>query len=145
MSQQVVTVARVGQRRAAIDAGCCGQVGRGSKPDHCPSVHQAGLSGPGKGRRLEITMPPSVFLCRQLDAGQPAGHEGGSYDDDDWPLVLANLHRAVRPGGVMYLTVEEAAQSKIDQAFQSLSARTARGTWRNCRGGRGRLPLLPGP
>ena len=42
---------------------------------------------------------------------------------EDWPLVLANLHRAVRPGGVMYLTVEEARQSKIDQAYESLSAR----------------------
>jgi SAM-dependent methyltransferase len=26
---------------------------------------------------------------------------------EDWPLVLANLRRAVRPGGVLYLTVEE--------------------------------------
>jgi ubiquinone/menaquinone biosynthesis C-methylase UbiE len=42
---------------------------------------------------------------------------------DDWPLVLANLHRAVRPGGVMYLTVEEVDQSQIAQAFASLSAR----------------------
>jgi ubiquinone/menaquinone biosynthesis C-methylase UbiE len=42
---------------------------------------------------------------------------------EDWPLVLANLHRAARPGGVMYLTVEEVEQAQIDQAFQSLSAR----------------------
>jgi SAM-dependent methyltransferase len=42
---------------------------------------------------------------------------------EDWPVVLANLHRAVRPDGVMYLTVEEAEQADIDQAFQSLSAR----------------------
>ncbi len=42
---------------------------------------------------------------------------------EDWPLVLSNLHRAVRPGGVMYLTVEEVGQSRIDQAFESLSAR----------------------
>jgi SAM-dependent methyltransferase len=42
---------------------------------------------------------------------------------EDWPLVLANLHRAVRPGGVMYLTVEEVDQSRINQAFASLSAR----------------------
>jgi SAM-dependent methyltransferase len=42
---------------------------------------------------------------------------------EDWPLVLANLHRAVRPGGVMYLTVEEVEQAEIDQAFRSLSAR----------------------
>lgn len=42
---------------------------------------------------------------------------------EDWPVVLANVHRAVRPGGVMYLTVEEVDQSKIGQAFESLSAR----------------------
>ena len=42
---------------------------------------------------------------------------------EQWPPVLANLHRAVRPGGVMYLTVEEARQAKIDQAYESLSAR----------------------
>ena len=42
---------------------------------------------------------------------------------EDWPVVLANLHHAVRPGGVIYLTVEEVEQAKIDQAFHSLSAR----------------------
>jgi len=42
---------------------------------------------------------------------------------EDWPLVLANLHRAARPGGVMYLTVEEVDQSEVDQAFAGLSAR----------------------
>jgi len=42
---------------------------------------------------------------------------------EDWPLVLANLHRVVRPGGVMYLTVEEVEQAEIDRAFRSLSAR----------------------
>lgn len=42
---------------------------------------------------------------------------------EDWPLVLANLHRAVRPGGLMYMTVEEVRQSHIDWAFESLRAR----------------------
>jgi len=42
---------------------------------------------------------------------------------EDWPLVLANLHRAARPGGVMYLTVEETDQSEVAQAFAGLSAR----------------------
>jgi SAM-dependent methyltransferase len=42
---------------------------------------------------------------------------------EDWPLVLANLHRAVRPGGLMYLTVEEVGQSYVDRAFESLRAR----------------------
>jgi len=42
---------------------------------------------------------------------------------EDWPQVLANLHRAVRPGGHLYLTVEEAEQREIEQAFEGLSAR----------------------
>jgi ubiquinone/menaquinone biosynthesis C-methylase UbiE len=42
---------------------------------------------------------------------------------EDWPSVLANLRRAVRPGGHIYMTVEEVSQARIEQAFQSLSAR----------------------
>jgi SAM-dependent methyltransferase len=36
---------------------------------------------------------------------------------EDWPVVLANLHRAIRPAGHCYLTVEEIAESDIDEAF----------------------------
>jgi SAM-dependent methyltransferase len=36
---------------------------------------------------------------------------------EDWPIVLANLHRAIRPGGHLYLTVEEAGEADIDAAF----------------------------
>jgi ubiquinone/menaquinone biosynthesis C-methylase UbiE len=42
---------------------------------------------------------------------------------EDYPAVLANLSRAARPGGVLYMTVEEVDQSHIDAAFESLSAR----------------------
>ncbi len=42
---------------------------------------------------------------------------------EDWPLVLANLHRAVRPGGLMYMTVEDVSQSHIGRAFERLCAR----------------------
>ena len=42
---------------------------------------------------------------------------------EDWPSVLANLRRAVRPDGHIYMTVEEVSQAHIEQAFQSLSAR----------------------
>ena len=42
---------------------------------------------------------------------------------EDWPLVLANLHRAVRPAGHMYLTVEELRDDLMDAAFAGLSAR----------------------
>ena len=33
---------------------------------------------------------------------------------EQWPIVLANLHRAIRPGGHLYLTVEEVAEADID-------------------------------
>ena len=42
---------------------------------------------------------------------------------EDWPLVLANLHSAVRPGGHLYLTVEELDQTDIDVAFADSKAK----------------------
>jgi SAM-dependent methyltransferase len=36
---------------------------------------------------------------------------------EDWPTVLANLHRAVRPGCYLYLTVEEVSDADIDAGF----------------------------
>ena len=42
---------------------------------------------------------------------------------EDWPAVLANLRRAVRPGGHLYLTVEEVPETDLDEAFADLSAR----------------------
>jgi ubiquinone/menaquinone biosynthesis C-methylase UbiE len=42
---------------------------------------------------------------------------------EEWPLVLANLHRAVRRGGSLYLTVEEVADGEIDAAYADSSAK----------------------
>jgi len=42
---------------------------------------------------------------------------------EDWPLVLANLHRAARPGGLVYLTVHELPGHHLQRAFASLSGR----------------------
>lgn len=36
---------------------------------------------------------------------------------EEWPVVLANLRRALRPGGHLYFTVEEIDQADIDEAF----------------------------
>jgi len=44
---------------------------------------------------------------------------------EDWPVVLANLHRALRPGGVLYMTVEEVDEREIEHAFETLSAHGA--------------------
>jgi SAM-dependent methyltransferase len=42
---------------------------------------------------------------------------------EDWPLVLANLHRAIRPGGHLYLTVETQGDEAIDAAFADSTAK----------------------
>jgi SAM-dependent methyltransferase len=41
---------------------------------------------------------------------------------EDWLRVLQNLHRAVKPGGYIYLTVEIAAEEEVQQAFQAARA-----------------------
>jgi SAM-dependent methyltransferase len=40
---------------------------------------------------------------------------------EEWPLILRNLRRALRPGGLLYMTVEEADESVIDEAYAALS------------------------
>ena len=40
---------------------------------------------------------------------------------EDWPAVLANLRRALRPGGHLYMTVEEIDGAEIDAAFAALT------------------------
>jgi hypothetical protein len=42
---------------------------------------------------------------------------------EDWPGVLANLRRAARPGGLVYLTVQDLHQHHIQRAFESPCAR----------------------
>ena len=42
---------------------------------------------------------------------------------EDWPGVLANLHRALRPGGHLYLTVEEHHDVDFVAAHETLLAR----------------------
>ena len=49
-----------------------------------------------------------------IDAMENVAPEG-------WPQVLANLHRALRPGGLLYMTVEETEEPFIDSAFATLS------------------------
>ena len=42
---------------------------------------------------------------------------------EEWPLVVANLRRALKPGAHLYLTLEEAEAADVDVAFDSLTAR----------------------
>jgi ubiquinone/menaquinone biosynthesis C-methylase UbiE len=42
---------------------------------------------------------------------------------EDWPRVVANLRRALRPGGLLYLTVEEVDDQELDQVFAEATAK----------------------
>ena len=41
---------------------------------------------------------------------------------EDWPMVLGNLRRAVRPGGLIYLTVEQIDAAEITRVFDEATA-----------------------
>lgn len=41
---------------------------------------------------------------------------------DDWPSVIAAFHRALRPAGHVYLTVEEIDRAEIEDAFTKATA-----------------------
>jgi cyclopropane fatty-acyl-phospholipid synthase-like methyltransferase len=42
---------------------------------------------------------------------------------EDWPRVVANLSRAVRPGGPVYLTVEQVDDRELDRELADATAR----------------------
>lgn len=41
---------------------------------------------------------------------------------EDWPVVAGNLARAVKPGGGLFLTLEEQEDEAIDASFRALTA-----------------------
>jgi len=43
---------------------------------------------------------------------------------EDWPLVMANLRRALRPGGHLYLTVERVSDVELEKAFADATERS---------------------
>jgi SAM-dependent methyltransferase len=51
---------------------------------------------------------------------------------EDWPLVLGNFHRALKPQGYLYFTVEMADENEIEKAFirgQQLRLPVVYGEW----------------
>jgi ubiquinone/menaquinone biosynthesis C-methylase UbiE len=42
---------------------------------------------------------------------------------EDWPRVVGNLRRALRPGGHLYLTVEEVEDEELDRVLAEATAR----------------------
>lgn len=41
---------------------------------------------------------------------------------EDWPLILDNFHRALKPHGYLYFTVELTAEEDLEMAFQQAQA-----------------------
>lgn len=100
-------VADAGRRVAGIDQSA-GMLAQARAKDIADSLEQIGLQ--------ELTAEAAFDAVMTIDAME-------NVPPEDWPLVLANLHRAVRPGGHLYLTVEEWRDSMVEAAFTELAGR----------------------
>jgi SAM-dependent methyltransferase len=76
----------------------------------------------GMAFSLERTSLQELSYAGQFDAVLTIDAMG-HIPPEDWPGVLANLGRAARPGGLVYLTVQELGRHHIERAFASLAAR----------------------
>lgn len=53
---------------------------------------------------------------------------------EDWPIILHNFYRALKPGGYLYFTVELAEESEVEAAFrqgQEMGLPVVYGEWIN--------------
>ena len=100
-------VAAAGRRVVGIDQSL-GMLEQARVRGIAVALHQVGLQ--------ELPFQAEFDAVMTIDAMENVFPE-------HWPLVLANLHRAVRSGGHLYLTVEEVAESVVDGAFATLVAR----------------------
>jgi cyclopropane fatty-acyl-phospholipid synthase-like methyltransferase len=85
----------------------------------------AGMLAQARARDLAV----SLDRCRLQDLSYTGEFDAVVTIDamenvppEDWPGVLANLRRAMRPGGVLYMTVEEVDQAGTDAAFEAMTA-----------------------
>lgn len=102
-------VAAAGRRVVGIDQSA-GMLAEAAAKGIAESLAQVGLQ--------ELAFEHESDAAMTVDAMENVGPE-------DWPTVLANLRRAVRPGGHLYLTVEELRDDLVDAAFADLLARGA--------------------
>jgi SAM-dependent methyltransferase len=100
-------VAAAGRRVVGIDQSA-GMLEQALARGIAAAVHRVGLQ--------ELAFEGEFDAAMTVDAME-------NVPPEDWPRVLANLRRAVRPGGHLYLTVEEVADEEIDEAYATLAAR----------------------
>ena len=99
------TIAEAGLRVIGIDQSA-GMLREARRRRIADAVHRVGLQ--------EMSFRGDFDAAMTIDAME-------NVPPEDWPLVLANLHRAVRPGGHLYVTVEEASDALINEAFKDLA------------------------
>jgi cyclopropane fatty-acyl-phospholipid synthase-like methyltransferase len=78
--------------------------------------------GRGVAERLDHVRLQDLAFDREFD-GSITVDAMENVPLEDWPVVLRNLRHAVRPGGLLYLTVEEIDGAEIDAAYRELTAR----------------------
>ena len=99
-------IAATGRRVVGVDQSA-GMLAQARARGIAESLQQGGLQ--------ELSFERAFDAVMTVDAMENVGPE-------DWPIVLANLHRAVRPGGHLYLTVEEVDADLIEASFAALTA-----------------------
>lgn len=113
--------------------------------DTCPparTLEQARMKHPGA--RFELIGLQELAFDSEFDAAMCVDAME-NIPPEEWPLVLANFRRALRPGGHLYLTVEEIERREIDAGFEQAMATGLPGRPRRAdRGRHSRVSLLPG-
>jgi SAM-dependent methyltransferase len=86
----------------------------------------AGMLAQARGRQIAIRLEQVGLQELMFDAEFDGAMTIDAMENvapEDWPPVLAGLHRAVRPGAHLYLTVEEIDDADIDAAFLDSTSR----------------------
>src|SRR4249919_2945009 len=89
----------------------------------CGTGQSAGMLEQARGRGIAIELHQVGLQELSFDGRFDAVMTVDAMENvfpEDWPAVLANLRRALRPGGHLYLTVEEIDEAEIDAAFAAL-------------------------
>lgn len=94
---------------------------------HVVGIDQsAGMLAQARAKRIAVELHHLTLQALAFDGRFDAAMTVDAMENvapEDWPLVLANLRRAIRPGGHLYLTIEEVDDAEIDAGFASLIGR----------------------
>jgi SAM-dependent methyltransferase len=105
--QYFALVTEAGRRVVGIDQSR-GMLAVAGARGLAEAIEQVGLQ--------EMTFEAAFDAVMTIDAME-------NIPPEDWPVVLANLRRATRPGGHIYITVEEIDDAEIEAAFVDARAR----------------------